>query len=408
MRESFDQNQEQPATSNEQAEELIGECNGQDKTEADLLVEWRDALKEQVLNYVESDQFSQDWEIMDKCTPEEIAKRFGKMVNKVFTETPALRELEDTVGKTNLILGLKNPKFPTAVQFGSENELAQEALKQGDGSAALGDYNSRTGKIRIMNEIPECKEIWLDLSYGTMPKTLKTLDHELTHYWHDQEYKNKRLDIKKRSEYSKIMMQEEIYGYIIWAAKNIADLSMRLQRYSIPNKIYSWIIKKRSEFLEQMRDINARTKEDRLYNEIAAQKAGRAHSRESYKTTSLLNALISLYGYDDKSDIDRIILASQAIDRLRALGLPDREITQLFVGARYDPELISIPSVENKIEELAERRGLTLDDLDTMVDLMRVEKEGHMYEAAIIAQAEMAEFASDKKPDDPNDLTDEN
>lgn len=389
MKEILGQNLEQPDLLDEQnTAEAVEELNNEEKTEADLLVERRDSLKESVEEYITDGRFSQDWGIVLECPKEEIASRFREMVGRIFEETPVLKEIEDTIGKENILNGFtQSKKFPTAVQFESGSELAKKDADRGSKkTATLGDYNTHTEVIRIRDKIPECEDIWRDLSWGNMPKVLRTLDHELIHHQHNKERKRKELDVREKIFLLRAMMQKTIYDNILWIAQYIA-----------PIEIMNQVQKKQIELYQNIRDVRDQIKERNLYDEAAAQKAGNVYNKESYKTTSLLNILVSAYGYNDKGDIDRIILASQAIDRLRALGLSDSEITQSFVEARYDPESVSIPSVDKKIEELAEQHGLILEDIDTMVDLMRVQGEGDMYEAATIAQGALERFAEDKK-----------
>ena len=398
-----------PAAESEGAEEELFDItnegeNDDEKNEADLLVEWRDALKEKVTEYINSGRFFSDSKVMERCDESDILPRFQEMIERVFDETPALKELDDTIGKDNILRSFADAEFPTSVLFGSEDELKQEEARLRGGKtqgAILGDYNNETEQIRIKDEIPNPKNVWSELSWAEMPTAMKTLDHELVHHWYNKKRKQELADdiVIQTLRVFESMAQEKLYTSALSLARYAYSLAKKLPPGLISWEMRKLILNYNAKLRTQLQELYLKSHEKRLFSEVVAQKAGRIHDKSANTTTSLLDTLISTYGYRDSRDIDRIIVASQSIDRLRALRLSDREIAEIFAGAEYDSKTISIPVVEKRIEELAAQNGMTAEDLDMEVDLGRVRREGNMYQAARIAQEELAKFADVKRYD---------
>ena len=103
------------------------------------------------------------------------------------------------------------------------------------------------------------------------------------------------------------------------------------------------------------------------------------------------------YGFVGKGDLDKIIVVSQAVNRLRALGLADKEIAQAMARAAYDEKMTSFPSIDADISELAKEQGMDIYDVDYKVDLMRIENDVEQLKASKIAINYMNKFAEQQK-----------
>jgi len=329
---------------------------------------------------------------------EELTPKFRDMTERIFNETAAFKEIEDTVGKDNILRGFSYPEFPTKVEFNKASELDPKNL---------GSYNLQTEKIKIKNQVPDQAELWSYLTYGFMPEVVRTIDHELTHFWYHQEKKKPKSFLEKltkRIEIFKDIIKEKTFWGVAELTKHAFKLAEKLPS-SMSGEVAIWLgsqnidINRNSiKFYEKkMRKLRDDGMDDGMIDEVLAQKADEVHNKEKYKTTSIIKTLVECYGYNKPTDIDKIILASKAIDSFRALGFSDREIVKEFSGVSYDSESVSFPLIEKKLQDLLEEKGISENDLDYQVDLMRIEKEIHMLEAADIAQEELKNFAKEKE-----------
>lgn len=351
--------------------------------EIDLLIQEKKILERDLNSYVEGEevgsQWYKDWVEVLKIPIKERRIRYDKMIKRVFAETSSLDDLKDTVLEENLLGDIANGQFPTKVIFDQSKNLNKDLPSNDFGIA--GKYNIDTEEIFIGKPATLRDSVWVGLSAAEIPDEIKTLDHELVHFFHDQEVKSKLKEsvlfkAKRKLFFSVLQFTEPILNFKIsrrFTEKVLDPYLKRLVRH-----FSNW--------------------EDKVYDEVVAQKAGTYSEKNKYTTKELISRLlIEPYGFDSEDDIDFIILASQAVDRMRALNLSDKEITEAFVGAKYDEENISIPQVDSKILELAAQRGITIDDVDYLVDKMRVTISVNMLRATKIAQEELADFAKEAR-----------
>ncbi|MFH1188193.1 MAG: hypothetical protein V1688_05060 [bacterium] len=356
-----------------------------EKNEADVLVAERENLQKEVNRYfVPLDKAIERSNLISKMPREEVKPHYDKMLNRIFNETPALEEIEDTIGKDNLIRGIAQGEFPTEIEFNKGEELnsGQEDDKKLEYD---GIYNPKTNKIKIGEEAPTEAEIWRELVLGWLPDVVKALDHEIIHY----RYKNNislLTKIKKKLNDFNYHITEKLY----WGVFSMDAKDNFLKRISLfKEKMLEYYGNLLDEYLVELKSRKIKT-------ETLAQKGDRVFKKEDYKTTSVIKDLVESYGYNKPEHIDQIIITSQAIDRLRALGMPDSDMAQELANAKYDSKSVSFPKIDKKIEQIAKKKGLEIEDVDTEVDLMRVKGEINMLKAAKIAQEELKDFCKGK------------
>lgn len=132
--------------------------------------------------------------------------------------------------------------------------------------------------------------------------------------------------------------------------------------------------------------------DDQLLSEVLAQKAGRVYEKQENTTVSLIDILKGAYGLEKPEDIDKVILTSQLIDRLRVLGKGDNEIAKLLSEHAFDKDTLTFGKLDQEVERMAQEQGMDLDDVDTQIDIMRLRKHNENLKAAIIAQDELRKF----------------
>lgn len=376
----------------------------EEKNEMDELIERRDTLREEVFKGRLSGTAEQHIKLREAlwdASDEELMPHFRGMVERIFHETPALKEVEDTIEKDNLLSGFREPEFPVAVHFEKEGEFNQEAKAQGKESTTEGDYNPVYERIRLRKGMPDHKDIWGMLTYGSLPAVMQTLDHELVHYWHYRAEREKTSLLEK----FKRVLENKVFWGSVHLANNLGNTEKLLNESQSPMATEAaWIIRKSKMIADMVaaavmqktvEQDRKKRREMSVLTETLAWKASGTHNK-SY-TAQIIEHLAGAYGFHEPEDIDRIAIAAQAVDRFRALGLSDREIAGEFAGARYDPESATYPLIAKKLEKLTEEKSLSLEELDAKADIARIESEVHRYEAALIAQEELAKFAATRE-----------
>lgn len=377
--------------------------------DADKLIKRREELDEEVSRYSGSEQQARHLEFIIKIDEEQKEKQinvpFHNLIKKIIQETNALKDIEDTVSTDNLIIGLKKTFFPMLVEFGSEelkrkNEYAQLQNKK---HTTLGTYNIVTEEIKILEEAPSKMEIWGYLTGGFLHEVIQTLDHEFLHYYFNQARE------AQRREHLKKAVKENLEAFfklrLYWSALSMVEeaqnilskfrvnslLSFRNIMSDLTTSIQKFIEKKRTGLLSELvpKEEKSAQEQKKAFNETVAQKSAMAYWSGEYTTFSVVTKLAEAYGFNKPEQIDFIAIASQSIDRLKALGKSDREIAEMFTKAEYDTATVSIPYVEDKIKALAEEQNISLENLDTKVDLMRIQQEIDMLEASKIARDEL-------------------
>lgn len=401
----------------------------EDEAEVEQLIERRDALKKGVEQYAgEGGSLTQDWEhISSGACEEEILTRFQKMLQRIYKETPALGEVEDTIGRMELMSDFAEAKYPTKVQFDSEkvkNRLKIRGITEGA-------YNVKTDEIMLRDQAPSQKDVWVALAYGDLPSVLKVLDHELNHFWYYQELKRQGWQadgLKKEDENKELVaitrqLSEKIKNKIKSSIDTVKSLMKELRVYASLKIASQGVIasedkfKRLNELYKELYSLRAQRKSKRTridYNgdkssteveeerktmvaEVLAHKSESVHTPRRNSTIEIIEKLVNGYGFKGKNAIDCMIITAQAVDRFRVLGLSDKEIAEFFGRAEYDEKTASFPLIEQQIERIATERGFPTEDLDYRVDLMRIEKELHLYQAANIAQEELKKFAHEKR-----------
>lgn len=372
----------------------------QGKTKVDLLLEKKKKLEEEVFNY--------DIENLDKLknlSETELQSHYKIMIKRIFKETPALKEIEDTVGRENLFNGFKKPKFPIEVNFDQSRRIQYELEKRGikyeDGQKDLesvGLQIEEGGGLLLADKAPNIKEIWEWLVNAEIEPKIDTLDHEIIHYYNEKSKKGFNLAHLKRMLNS--------FGYHVksdffWRTVEMADfINKKIVRtfsesrfVDLSKKIFEKKIKLTKKDKEIAQQYSRIERQATLFNEVMAYKANQVYNSQDQGSSSIINKLAKdTYGFKKSGDIDKIIIASQAVDRMRVLGLSDKKMAGILAQTEYNEDEMNLPLVDKKINELLKKQDIDLEEVDYRVDLMRVKSRVNMLSAAKIAQEELTKL----------------
>ena len=86
---------------------------------------------------------------------------------------------------------------------------------------------------------------------------------------------------------------------------------------------------------------------------------------------------------------DQIIIGAQAVDRLRALGFSNKEIGRLVSSAKWDEQALGYDTLEAAIEQRRTERGLSIEQVDSLVDLKRIQRDIDQMQISKITFEEM-------------------
>ena len=320
--------------------------------------------------------------LFDERAAELVSPRFDAMVERLAAETKIVDEIDDTVHKENLTANPGERDFPVTVEFGLAKTRDEDSLERGN-------YSDESKTIEIMKDEPDKVQLWAELAYSGVPEVVRTLDHELIHYWQ----REGRSNIDKLKSFISDLparLYSSMAGLAFAAAKKIEEAGGGAISASAAG-----LVKRRARRLSYLSMFSRVSHGDKgrpqkLQEEIVAQKAGRVFDKKMNTTHSVIQNLVGSYGYGSPADLDRIIVTSQVVDRLRSLGFNHKDIAFKLARTKYDPKGASYPELEAQIEQLAAENGLTVHDLDTMTDIMRIGYEAENAKAMLIAQEEVA------------------
>ena len=374
-------------------------------TEADALTRQRTTLKKEIGLQFENPEFIENAKILNEATEERLKFRYVEMIRDMFSQTKALDEIHDTVGKNNLIFWGLAKKFPTTINFNATEYFEK---KYGKEIGVLGTFSVASKEINLPDKKISIKDIWKCLLFhARLPEQISTLDHELTHYWYNEGRINSQNSEQNTITLKQAVIKNLINNSLFWETVRISGIiakviDEKITRQSITslrfyNYLISEVIKNKPFFKSLLQSHLVGSREQDLANEVIATKAGDTAEGQTQTTIDLIEHLKTNYGFVGKGDLDKIIVVSQAVNRLRALGLADKEIAQAMARAAYDEKMTSFPSIDADISELAKEQGMDIYDVDYKVDLMRIENDVEQLKASKIAINYMNKFAEQQK-----------
>lgn len=409
-------------------------------TDVDKLVAQKAELEKSLKDF---DQ-AQASEILERAPEVLLSQRFDTMVKRLAAETNIIAEIEDTVQKENLLRNPDAKTFAVPVEFGLEEK---EKLKSKYGEA--GHFDPVENKIQISENDPTKKQLWVLLTQSGMPEVVRVLDHELIHYWEHKslpplEKVNRTIKENKATraiskQWSRASFRfqrfidnlpSKIYdsasALAFKASNKLENLSYQILRETDDNtelgkkarfKVnvltwfanISWSLDSAFSRLSQKHESHLHSKEvkqeekfkkklqgrdEYLVGEVVAQKTGRVFDESENRNTALIESLVGVYHYKQVEDIDKIAVTSLVVDRLLALGLSHKDITIRLMKAKYDSKTSSYLDLEHEIEQTALNQGLTVNDLDSISDILRIKTHIENLRAAQIAQEELLKLAA--------------
>lgn len=365
-----------------------------------LLVKERNRLRREA----KKDFSLEDYEALYEAPPELVSPRFDNMVERLARETRLVGELEDTISKDNLLRNKDERIFPVEVTFGKEEELNLTEEEKEKKTVIHGDFDPKELKIRIAEPEPSKKNLWFELTYHGIPPVLKTLDHELTHYWYER---GKRQRSERNVLKAKIegFLENLKLGFYARTFKEAAKMSKSWRRIvskrptleRLPDIPLKFALTSGRLYKKALKEKGEEEVPSNIIDETVAQKAERVFEKKANRTLALIETLTKAYGYESPEDVDLIVVTSQVVDRLKALDFSDKEIATKLAQAKYERKAVSFPELEKGIEALARSRGVTVEDLDTQADVRRLKYETENYKAQIIAQEELKKLVEAKE-----------
>lgn len=347
----------------------------------DKLVAEKVRLQKKVGRYVDRDKI---WTRFINTPAKEFDTRYERMVERIASETKTIGAIEDTVRKDNLISGLAEGVYPVPVEFGQEARMNSASISEGK---TLGEYHNIEHKIKIAEDAPDKFGLWIHMTHTGIPEIVRTLDHEIIHYW-SQTFREKKTTGKDIFKMFSDAFEAKLYNEVAQLAFIAAKKAHKLSEFSLRFvSITGFFMDKYRKYMAKEEKKWQAQEEQKMLGEIVSQKAGQHH-----RTKPLLRILAEFYGFKKPEETDEIIIASQTIDRLKALALTDQQVAYLFANAKFDRASLSFPEIQKIINGEVKRQEMTLEDLDTKVDIKHLEDQVENLKAAVIAGEELDKF----------------
>lgn len=298
----------------------------------------------------------------EQLSDEGVKQGWTRVVERVTQETKALDSLRETGVIYGLVSGLENGKYQVPVRFveeGGKEEMGKLKEQPFSDESNLAVVTGEQGKRRIYikGSAPNKRKMWFDTaSLGRLPGEVGSLQHELVHVLQWPEEKIKRLNKRLSTQ---LLISDLLFGI---------------------------------GFISGLYKIHEEEERCRVLEEIHSFKAGDIVDR--LKERSTLELVEHLQGAYNFHEIDIMVTGITEIERLRALGLDDKEVGKLIGLAKWDKKTVTFPLLEKEIERIAGEKGLSIDDVDNLVLARRMQREIEREKARIIAQEELVNLAS--------------
>lgn len=151
-----------------------------DEPEFTDLQQQRDSLQKEISGVGDIKYWREKKKWMNTLDEKDIEPHYRQMIDRIFTETDAFSEIEDTIGKQAILNSFKNTDYAVGadkVEFDKKAEFEKEGKEN-----RLGDFNRNTKTIRISSKRPSSKAIWSNLAFGIINPRIEIVDHELVHF----------------------------------------------------------------------------------------------------------------------------------------------------------------------------------------------------------------------------------
>ena len=256
-----------------------------------------------------------------------LKKIWENTIKRIETETDAFSDWEDTGMKSGLINGLNKGQYKVPIRFIRMplSIYLRDKIRHKGKFRTEGRFRNKG--IEFYQKPPDFLDIWLTLiEKGPAAGMLLCLDHELIH-----------------------------------ALQEVETIGLAMAVLKMPG-------------------------ENRALGEMHAYKSSNAICLRRPLTSKLIKHIQE--GYKVKN-LDQLISAADSIDKLKALGLNDREIGQLVAKAFWIEKNATWYPLDAKAAELSSQYNLENEDVENLVLADRMERKIQSLKAQIIALEEM-------------------
>ncbi|MCB0320473.1 MAG: hypothetical protein KDD60_06055 [Bdellovibrionales bacterium] len=270
----------------------------------------------------------------EHLSPLETREGLRHVIKRLQDETRYLCQLDEVGVSQNLATGIDHGQYRVPVQFsGEKDSLLSKALKF---SGIGGVYWPLGNSCLIGGQAPTAKALWANLAaYGSLPKVVGILEHELTH----------------ELQYS---MPQRL---LLWGAMGAGVLgAIALDRTFVPGAglpIFhlGTLLSKRIANDTGLAEVHA-------YEATASSPANSSAKLDDEHEIIHQVAFKYLRGTDS---VPAIKTAYDQIHTLRVFGLNDHEIAGVIRGDRYDKNSGNYPRLDRRVELESARYGELTD-----------------------------------------------
>jgi len=146
------------------------------------LLRYRDRLPEKLCGLTELRPLNPKWvdELLSELGEERLQGEFSILKTKLITHSNFLAELQETGIKRTLGRDLRLSLPPVHIVFMHDPGAPQ--IQNSEDTTVRGYYNQKNASCFIKSPHPQARQLWRTLLlHGTLPGSVGTLDHELTH-----------------------------------------------------------------------------------------------------------------------------------------------------------------------------------------------------------------------------------
>lgn len=294
-----------------------------------------------------------------------------EVIGSIDEETEFISKLSETVGLENLLGSLADGEYALPVKFGAKD------FPEGGGV--------RTGKsIFIGGEAPSPTAMLEQLANkGQQIIPIHTVHHELIHN-HDDAEKLTAGQIKK-------------LDVALAAGGGLAVALAAILKNDAPAVLYGSSALALGGFAKMMISNRRSSKEGEILTETHAYSGNRRISPE-LNTLDIAKHLGEYYGFNKASDVEKIFSASEAIQKLYALGLNDKEIGSFVKESTWNKKEKNWKFLEEKINAIMQENNVSPEELGEFMKNQDLRTEIDNWKVKKITQEKIKE-ATDKLPE---------
>lgn len=255
-----------------------------------------------------------------------------------------------------------------------EKNIDNEGLYSGDNRKAIAKYHPDAGYISLWHTKQVIHSYAALRALATMGavQDLKTIAHEEVH--------------RRQYDASKTLTAKDIVGLTSGIGFSVGVLASFLHNNLITSSNLAGIMAVLAAIA-----VGAYCKLEKSGREKRALEEAQAYKVDGVSTMKLVGHLKhQVYRLSRRGDVDRIIIASKQVDRLRALGMAHEEIGRLVKSVKWNKKKSEFDTLQTAINQLAREKDFAEEDLDTISDIQRIKRQNLYAHVQLIALEELS------------------